>query len=102
MFETLGPFVTYIFAMVGFIVALLFVYKKAMYSPTNVKNREYLKVENALRLSPTKNIFIIKAGSERFLIAGDNANTTLLAKLDKDNLNEEISIQETSIEENRG
>ncbi len=97
MTEAFGPFMTYTFAMMGFIVVILFVYKKAMYSPMEAKNRKYLQVENALRISPTKTIFIIKAGSERFLIAGDNTNTTLLAKLDDNNVNNELSV-----EENRG
>lgn len=97
MTEAFGPFMTYTFAMIGFIVVILFVYKKAMYSPMEAKNRKYLQVENALRISPTKTIFIIKAGSERFLIAGDNTNTTLLAKLDDNNVNNELSV-----EENRG
>lgn len=94
MLETFAPFMTYVFAMVGFIVAILFIYKKAMYSPMDAKNRKYLNVENALRISPTKTIFIIKAGSERFLIAGDTTNTTLLAKLDENNTNEELCVEE--------
>ena len=80
-------FTTYVFAMIGFIVLILFVYKKAMYTPVDAKNRQYLNVENILKLSPTKTIYIIKAGSERFLIAGDNTTTTMLAKLDVNNIN---------------
>lgn len=80
-------FATYVLAMIGFIVLVLFVYKKAMYTPTNAKNRQYLNVENILKLSPTKTIYIIKAGTERFLVAGDNTTTTMLAKLDENNIN---------------
>lgn len=87
-------FTTYVFAMIGFIVLILYVYKKAMNTPVDAKNREYLNVENMLRLSPTKNIYIIKAGTERFLVAGDNTNTTLLAKLDEKNINNSLSVQE--------
>ena len=76
-------FAVYTFAMIGFIGIALFIYKKAMYSPIQSKNREFLRVENALRLSSTKTIYVIKAGAEKFLIAGDAANTTMLAKLDK-------------------
>jgi flagellar biogenesis protein FliO len=39
-----------------------------------------------MKLSATKTVYIIKAGCERFLVAGDTANTTLLAKLDENNL----------------
>ena len=87
-------FATYTLAMVGFIVLILFVYKKAMYTPINAKNREYLNVENVLKLSPTKTVYIIKAGTERFLVAGDNTTTTMLAKLDKDNINHALSMEE--------
>ncbi len=89
-------FATYVFAMIGFIVLILYVYKKAMSTPVDAKNREYLNVENVLRVSPTKTIYIIKAGSERFLIAGDNTNTTLLAKLDENNVNNSLEVQEES------
>ena len=87
-------FATYTLAMVGFSVLILFVYKKAMYTPINAKNREYLNVENVLKLSPTKTVYIIKAGTERFLVAGDSTNTTMLAKLDADNINHALSIEE--------
>ena len=87
-------FATYTLAMVGFIVLMLFVYKKAMYTPTNAKNREYLNVENILKLSPTKTIYIIKAGTERFLVAGDNTSTTMLAKLDENNTNNILPLEE--------
>lgn len=87
-------FATYTLAMVGFIVLILFVYKKAMYTPINAKNREYLNVENVLKLSPTKTVYIIKAGTERFLVAGDSTNTTLLAKLDSENINHALSVEE--------
>lgn len=80
-------FATYTFAMIGFIVIVLFVYKKTMYSQSNNENRNFLKVENVLKLSPTKTVYVIKAGTERFLVAGDSASTTMLAKLDENNVN---------------
>ena len=87
-------FATYTLAMVGFIVLMLFVYKKAMYTPANAKNREYLNVENVLKLSPTKTVYIIKAGTERFLVAGDTTTTTMLAKLDEKNINNLLPMEE--------
>ena len=80
-------FATYTFAMIGFIVIVLFVYKKTMYSQTDGVNRNFLKVENTLKLTPTKTVYVIKAGTERFLVAGDSSNTTMLAKLDENNVN---------------
>ncbi len=75
-------FAVYAMAMVGFFVLTVFIYKKSLGFNTDNKNREYLKVENSLRLSATKTIYVIKAGSEKFLIAGDVSNTTMLSKLD--------------------
>jgi flagellar biogenesis protein FliO len=87
-------FVAYTFAMVGFIVMVMFVYKKAMYSSPSSKNKEFLAIENSLRLSATKTVYVIKAGKEKFLIAGDSANTTMLAKLNSDN----IPVQKENLE----
>lgn len=75
-------FVIYTFAMIGFIVIALLVYKKTVYTPQSTNNKNLLSVETLLKLAPTKTIYILKAGSERFLIAGDSANTTMLAKLE--------------------
>ena len=94
----LAHFAIYTFAMIGFIVIVLFVYKKTMYSQTNGVNKNYLKVENSLKLSPTKIVYVLKAGTERFLVAGDSANTTMLAKLDENNINipETIECEKTT------
>lgn len=88
-------FAVYSFAMIGFIVIALYVYKKSMYSGLKSVNKDFLKVENALRLSASKTIYVLKAGNEKFLIAGDSANTTILAKLD--NQNNEIKINNEKI-----
>ena len=74
-------FAVYTFAMIGFIGLALFIYKKSVYSGTSSKNKDFLQVENSLRLSAAKTVYVLKAGNERFLIAGDAANTTMLAKL---------------------
>ena len=89
----IANFIVYTMAMVGFICLALFVYKKSMNFPQNLANKDYLKVENLIKLAPTKTVYIIKVGCERFLVAGDASSTTMLAKLDKDNLPpvEEIS-----------
>ena len=76
-------FAVYSFAMIGFICIALFVYKKSMYISGNSENKNYLRVENTLRLTPGKTLYVIKAGNEKFLIAGDNASTTMLSKLEK-------------------
>jgi len=86
-------FTVYTLAMIGFIMVALFVYKKSTNYCAGYANKDFLQVENALRLSPGKIIYVIKAGKEKFLIAGDNSSTTMLAKLDETNIceiNEEI------------
>ena len=102
-------FATYTFAMIGFIVIVLYIYKKSVSMPNNLNNT-YLKVENMIKLSPAKSVYIIKAGYERFLVAGDNTSTTLLAKLEAENIDttepqKPINISETLKEKfkiNRG
>ena len=88
-------FATYTFAMIGFIVMVLFIYKKSMYSPTQGRKRNYLTIENTLKLAPTKTVYVIKAGTERFLVAGDAGNTTMLAKLDENN----VEIKDNTVQE---
>ena len=41
-----------------------------------------LSVEDSLSLSPRKTLYVIREGSERFLIAGDLERTTLISKLE--------------------
>lgn len=78
-------FAVYTFAMIGFIVMALFVYKKTMYAPKQANSKNFLNIETSIKLSATKTIYVIKAGQEKFLIAGDTANTTMLAKLEDQN-----------------
>ena len=78
-------FATYTFAMVGFIALALFIYKKSTAITTSEGRKDFLKIENSLKLSATKTIYVIKAGDEEFLIAGDTTNTTMLAKLEGKN-----------------
>ncbi len=88
-------FATYAFAMIGFILTVLFIYKKSTNISASQNKKNFLQVENSLKISPVKTIYVIKAGSEKFLIAGDTANTTMLAKLESNNYEEE-QINETN------
>ncbi len=85
MNDYLIHFATYTLAMLGFIVLAVYVYKKTIYTCPKQDNKNFLKVENALRLSASKTIYVLKAGNEKFLIAGDSSNTTMLAKLKEEN-----------------
>lgn len=88
MNEYIMHFVIYTLAMTGFIAAVLFIYKKSMIMKTSADKRDFLKVENFLRLSPSKTLYVIKAGREKFLIACDTSSTTMLSKLEAENNNE--------------
>lgn len=82
-------FLAYTMSMVGFITLCLLTYKKLCQPNIKSNNGECLYVENALRLNPKKQIYIVRAGEERFLVASDAETTTMLAKLDS---NSDISI----------
>lgn len=86
-------FATYTLAMIGFLALAIFVYKKTAFSGGKVQNKDFLQVENSLRLSATKTVYVLKAGKEKFLIAGDAANTTMLAKLEDNTKLEDNSLK---------
>ena len=74
-------FIVYSMAMVGFLVLCVMIYKKTMPNNRCAKNNHELEIENALNLSQRKTLYVIKAGSEKFLIAADAERTSFLAKL---------------------
>lgn len=88
-----------ILAIFGLLFLALVVYKKTMNFPLNMKYKDYLKVENLIKLAPTKTVYILKAGTERFLVAGDAASTTMLAKLDDNNIPPEIEYEDETIQQ---
>lgn len=75
-------FIVYTFAMLGFIVLILLIYKKSVTTTMQKNTKNLLSIETSMKLAPTKTIYIINAGRERFLIAADSANTTMLSKLE--------------------
>lgn len=76
----LMSFIVYTAAMIGVIFLAVFVYKKFSYN--GVSNSKFLNVEDCISLAPRKNLYVIKAGGERFLIASDAERTSLISKLD--------------------
>lgn len=74
-------FSIYTMAMVGLIFFALYVYKKFSVTTMSLKRKGFIKIEDALGLSPRKTLYIIKAGNEKFLIAADLDKTTLISKL---------------------
>lgn len=75
-------FFAYTMAMAGFFAVCLFIYKKLCIQGFSSGKTEFLTIENGVRINARKQIFVVKAGDERFLVASDYDRTTLLAKLE--------------------
>lgn len=74
-------FLVYTTAMIGLIFLALFAYKK--FSVTGQKTKsDFLAVEDVISLNMRKQLYVVRAGKERFLIASDAERTTFLAKLE--------------------
>ena len=75
----LTGFIVYTAAMIGVIFLAVFVYKKFSYSGTS--KSKFLNVEDCINLAPRKNLYVVRAGNERFLVASDAERTNLISKL---------------------
>lgn len=75
-------FSVYTMAMIGLIFFALMVYKKFCAGGLYSRKSDFLGVEDMINIAPRKNLYIIRAGKEKFLIAGDVDKTTLISKLD--------------------
>ena len=81
MTSYLITFVIYTTAMIGAIFLALFVYKKFSINRNFGTNSKFLAIEDYINLGVRKQLYIVRAGKERFLIASDTERTTFLAKL---------------------
>ena len=93
-------FIVYTTAMVGIIFLAVFVYKK--FSCTVSSKSKFLNVEECISLAPRKELYVVRAGSERFLVASDVGRTSLISKLDDGQSvsSQKIMTQESSILKN--
>ena len=93
-------FIVYTTAMVGIIFLAVFVYKK--FSCTVSSKSKFLNVEECISLAPRKELYVVRAGSERFLVASDVGRTSLISKLDdvQSVKSQKIMTQESSILKN--
>ena len=71
--------IVYTTAMIGIIFLAVLVYKK--FSCNNVSKSQFLNVEDCISLAPRKNLYVVRAGDERFLVASDAERTSLISKL---------------------
>lgn len=78
----LTNFIVYTLAMLGIIILAIVVFKySAGFKVKNNSGRSTLKVLETLSLSTRKTLYVVEAEGEKFLIAGDIDNTTLISKL---------------------
>ncbi len=77
----LTNFIVYVFAMSGVMLIAVSVYKKVCGLPDK-QNGKLLSIQDKLAIAPRKNLYVIKASEEYFLVAGDSERTTMLSKLD--------------------
>ncbi len=80
MLNYIIAFSLYTLAMIGIFFIAFVVYKKTI-NFNGPRQNEGMKIEDMLRLSQRKSLYIINVQNERFLIASDLENTTFLAKL---------------------
>lgn len=76
----------YTMAMIGFIALCAFIYKKS--NVLALDNKSSLKIDDKIALNARKSLYVVNAGGERFLIAGDIDNTSLIARLGQENVTE--------------
>lgn len=81
----IANFTVYTMAMIGLICFAVFVYKKFTDGTMRSGDNKFLSVEDSMSLSPRKTLHIVRAGSEKFLIASDVDRTTLISKLNAPN-----------------
>lgn len=78
----IAGFTFYTLAVIGIILLAFVVAKNCMVINLNKNNKnQFLSMETSLNIGTRKNLHIIKAGSERFLISTDPERTTFLTKL---------------------
>ena len=90
----LTNFIVYTLAMVGVIMLAVFVFKTTT-SVSTKGGSKFLKVHDTLSLGPRKTLYIVSAGEEKFLIAGDIDKTSLISKLETGRNSEQISVTKT-------
>lgn len=76
----LSNFIVYMLAMVGVLVVAMLAFKFTTGS-TKCSSGKCLKVLDTLSLGGRKTLYIVSAGNEKFLIAGDTDRTSLISKL---------------------
>ena len=77
----LSNFIVYMLAMIGVIMIALFVFKQTNSVKLRSSACKGLKITDSLSIGARKVLYVVAAGNEKFLIAGDADRTTLISKL---------------------
>ena len=77
----ISGFLVYTLAMIGVIFIAFIIAKKSLSFTSNKNKSNFLKVENSLNLEPRKNLYVVKAGREKFLIASSGEGCQFISKL---------------------
>lgn len=91
----LANFMVYTLAMIGVIAIALLIFKNSCSFGSGCKSKN-LKIIDSLTIAPRKTLYVVSAGREKFLIAGDVSKTTLISKLE----NQETDIHKQHFETN--
>lgn len=93
----LANFIVYTLAMVGVMMLAVFVFKNSV-NGTQKNGSKFLKVIDTMSLGPRKTLYIVSAGEEKFLIAGDVDKTSLISKLNPKQEVQSFQYEKTSSE----
>lgn len=81
-------FLVYMLAMLGVIFIITVVAKKSFNLSTGKRINSFLKVESRLNLEPRKNLYVVKAGKERFLVSTGAEGCQFMTKIEEYNVPE--------------
>lgn len=88
LWQYLGSFLMYTLLTIGMIYGVFWYTRKAAgaratgTTPTTEETQGSLALESALPLEPNKTLYVVRSGSERFLISATGEGTQLLSRLE--------------------
>jgi len=82
MESQLTAFSVYTLAMIGLVFIGLVVVKKSLTFTPKKNQNNFLKIEASLNLEPRKNLYVVKAGREKFLISSSGESCQFMSKLE--------------------
>ena len=99
MMGHLTGFLVYMLAMLGVIFIAFLVVKKSFTFKSGKQKKSFLQVESSLSLEPRKNLYIVKAGNERFLISTGFEGCQFMTKIDDGNIPNKFESSDVYLDE---